>query len=273
MTKILKVIAVLVTLLVGSASFADADESGSTKWTPLPMDEIRKTINSTELSDAQKVTALTRHLDKRISMEFVKRVSEHEANLHYMDYARLIGFMSLLDRPVKAPRTPEPIQEALDKLDSMTDIVNKERVRVYLYIALGKAGGNPPERVLLTLLNDTKTPNWVLCSVLGAMQNSKVPLRALPRLLELVSDHWNYVQPAMLAGGTDDLGRRLDESRLIFPLREIACEVLQKLGVQSEKTLVEGDYDPKLKRRLPITVIKVDRRSSARALEQLRRGG
>lgn len=257
----------------GARVLVPNDGTQTLKWVPMPLDKLSEIENSTELSDVEKVAALTRILDWRISLEPAPNPTGDKPNPKW-EFGSLIGRMAQRGNRTDAPGRPEAVQEVLDNLDAMDDIVNKEQVRTYLYLALGHAGGNPPERVLLRLLNDPTIPNEILGSTLGAIKKSKagVSLRVLPRLLQFTEHPARYVFPPMLAGGTDDLGRRLDESRLIFPLRELACEVLQKLGVRCEKTLVEGNYDPKLKRKLPITVIKVDRRSATRALEQLRRG-
>jgi len=237
----------------------------SPEWVPFPVKEIGKIIDSFELSDIQKVEALTRHLDKRISLASVENPPGHKYPTSHKpdpagEYAGLIRAIADKNNRTDSPGRPKAVQLVLSRLDNLPDIVNKEQVRCYLYIALAYAGGNVPESKLLGLLNDAETSPAMIQVILQAMEKSAVPIRALPRLLELTKNSYHYV--FML-----DIGP--PNPRRIYPIREAALAALTQLGIQAKAvSIADENVDPGWKARLSTTVIEVDQKSIVTNLRQ-----
>lgn len=217
------------------------------------MDEIRRIYESTTLSDSEIVEALTRHLDRRISMSRVGAARGKNPSPP-QEYATLIRLLALRQYPAKPPERPEAIRTMLERLDASEGIDNKRELRRYLNIALAFAGGRASESELLEVLNNPETPKEIISITLDAMRRSEVPLRALPRILELVDHPWNYIHQE-----TDDSP---PPPKRIYPIRVAACECLGRLGIKCEEVVSEDErVDPEWGQKFTTTTIEVDRDS------------
>lgn len=236
---------------------ADNNQAGGLEWVPLPLDETNR-IRLSNLSDEEKIKAYVRLLDSRITLTSVENPPGHRYPTSYkpdpaVEYSYLIRLMAKEEGPADAPGRPKAVNTVLGKLDQMSDIRNKDQVRIYLQIALAVAGGNAPESTLLRLLND-ESQSWIMfLLVMEAMRNSHVPIRALPRLIELTSDPYNFVTDNSIG---------VSNPRRVFPIRDASYETILELGVKAEKRFIEDEQiDPKRGVRLKSTVIEISRAS------------
>jgi len=177
---------------------------------------------------------------------------------------------------------PQAVAAALARLDTLPSIRNKQEVRSLLYVALALAGGDAPEQQLLQMLNNPKTPQEITYRILGGMLGSesptvrdiprladitrpaRVPLQALPRLLELANHPWSYL------GGSDVIVDDKPRNR-VYPIRELAYACLLKLGVKAEKVTTPAtgkneDGEP----QNFVTTITVDHASADKKLRELK---
>lgn len=246
---------IILLLLLGSSSSQILSAESDKVWTPLSMEEIATILSRDDLSNVKKIEALTRQLDRRITLSNIKdRGSKRDST---DEYTTLMAFIAVPGLRTDTPKDPEAIKTVLSELDTTEGIKNKEKVRTFLYIALGIAGGHSPEAVLLSFLNDPHTSKELLDSVLGAMYYGDVPIRALPRLLQLSHHPTNYIDPGPDVG----IGPESHPQR-IYPLREMAYRNLQKLGIQCNKVLLEDKtIEPQMRHKLFITEIRVNRAS------------
>ena len=276
-----KAVLLLLALLGSSGSRMNADEGADQKWEDYPTEEISRIMLSKTFSDAEQVVALTYHLDKRISLApSLKRPKGTQVSPG-REYKTLINH--IVEHYWKHTARPEVVAAVLANLDRMPNIKNKEAVRSLLYVALALAGGDAPENELLRMLNDPDTPQEIVYQILGGMLGSKrpqdgklpgfvevtncpsrVPLRALPRLLELVEHPWSDITGGDVIG-THDVRER------IYPIRELAYACLLELGVKAEKVTVpskgvDEDGDP----QISVTEIRVDKASAKKKLRELK---
>lgn len=266
------------------------------QWMPLNMARIREDIlENQSLTDEQQVVALTYELDKRITLaplapdpsdlvQFNTR-SDRRQMTPGSDYGKLISFIAEGYRIVKEGgpyARPEAVAATLAKLNTLPNIQNRNTVRSLLYVALSEAGGDAPRDELLRLLKQPDTHQEVIYHLLSGMLLSKrpevqylprvtplpfdlpsrVPRRALPRLLQLAEHPWSYAIPEPAGPGFD---------RRIYPIREMAYACLLELGVTAEKQVVpkdslNEDEDPQITE----TIIKVDHASAEKVLQQLK---
>jgi len=145
-------------------------------------------------------------------------------------------FLATKGRGKNLSKRPKPIQQFIDSM-KRSEWSSFEQLRRSLYIALGYAGGDPPKGVLLSLLTAENTPPVILEFTLDAMANSRVPIRALPRLMEL-SDHPNKTSV------THHVGELTEE--VTYPIREGVCDCLNALHITCEvrpRTKVIGEKE------------------------------
>jgi|GEM_PF-4355351 len=261
--KTLPLLLISLTLLLGfcvTGIAQKATESALTS-TPLPLDKMNSIRFDTNLSDQQKVLALIHILDQRISQAPIPDPTGNKpAPAH--EYSYIIRYIAAHNDDTKASRNGRihAIETVISQLNTLQDITHKDEVRTYLYIALASAGGNAPEDVLLSLLNNPDSPTDILNAVLIAMQYSTVPIHSLPRLLELTEHPYNYVF-------LNDLGT--PNPRRIYPIREAALADLTQLGIQAKAVSIKDEkVDPGWKARLSTTVIEIDRKSLVAKLRE-----
>lgn len=221
------------------------------KWEPSPLDEIRAIHHDKSLSDIEIVRALTGHLDRRISMSRLVHTTPLDPSPPY-EYGMIIGLIAERPYPANPKARPEAIEAVIR---SLGPVENEKEVRSYLNLALGRAGGTPDEADLLRMLEDPDTDEITLAVALKAMSHSKhVPIRALPRLLEL-SDHPMSSISADSCVGPHDVKRK-------FAIRDLVIECLTRLEIKAERVLVDdGTVDQMSGKPLPETRIKIDRSS------------
>lgn len=218
-------------------------------WEPSPLDEIRAIWHDRPLSDIEIVRALAGHLDRRISMSRLIHKTPVNPNPPY-EYGMLIGLIAERPYPAKPKGRPEAIETVMQ---SLGDVENEDELRSYLNLALGLAGGSPSEDAMLRILTDPKTPEEIVAVALDSMSKSKVPIRALPRLLELTEHPMNYVDPDCT---------RMTPPQRVFAIRDRVVDCMGRLGVKCEKSLVDdGSFAPGSDQRQPTTVVTVDRAS------------
>jgi len=247
----------LVLTLVGSNSLAEPTRANRMHWTEMPMDEIRMVYDRADLSDRQKVLALSQYIDRRISVSRLKQKGISAEDAAY-DYAVLIRLIAVNPGAAK-PLLRQEIQAVIKQLDSVSNIDNKKEVRTYLYVALSYAGGISPESQLLKLLHNPTTQAEMVHTVLEAMHRSQVPIRALPRLLELSKHPWNMLE------FVTDVGPPQTPPR-IYPIRTMSCNNLLKLGIRCQATRVPGKK-PSQPAEQWETVIRIDRNSLVAKLQ------
>lgn len=236
-----------------------AAEAGSQVWRPMPMDQVRVILNDSSLSPTEKVARLTVQLDERISMSGIKG-GPNVGPTPGSEYGSLIALMATRGYSVDAQVDFHPIEAVLDKLDSTPEIQNKQEVRSYLNVALLYARGNPPESEILKSLNNSDTPKEVINLILQGFKRTHVPIRALPRLLELADEPWNYVH-------WPGVGPQKPEK--ISPIKNEVAECLHALGVKAEKVPLEDKESDEWGNRLTSTSIVVDRQSLRARLREL----
>lgn len=281
---------VLLGVSVGTARTSYAGEDKPLKWDSFSTGEVKETILDNEtLSDAEKVIAMTRHLDKLITLApltplDILNTTDHEKKKMRPgdNYGWLIDMMVETDDWKKRfpVARPQAVAAALAALDTMPGIKNKQAVRSVLYVALALAGGDAPEDQLLHLLNRPDTPQEIVYRILGGMLGSdrpvvqdiprlvkitrpaSVPLRALPRLLELADHPWSYA--------TGTYPGNPEPQRRIYPIRELAYACLLELGVQTKKVTVPttGENEDG-EQQVSVTQVKVDRASADKKLRAL----
>jgi len=220
------------------------------KWEPSPLDEIRAIWHDKPLSDIEIVRALVAHLDRRISMSRLVHTTPLHPNPPY-EYGMIIGLIAERPYPAKPTGRPEAIEAVIK---SLGPVENEEEVRSYLNLALGLAGGTPSEPEMLNLLTGSKTSEIIVAVALQSMSRSHVPIRSLPRLLEL-SDHpmSSILTPSCV--GPAPVERK-------FAIRDLVLECLVRLGIKAERVLVDdGTMDAISGKPLPATQIKIDRGS------------
>lgn len=288
-------ISLLLALCSGSVLYAAdaAEQESELKWTPLiPKPIAEGILHNQALSDEQKVTALTYELDKCITLApltppDILNTTDYEKKKMQpgRQYAWLIDMMVERDWEHQggAKARPEAVAASLSNLNTLPEIKNKQTVRSLLYVALALAGGDVPESELLRLLKSPDTPPEILYRTLSAMLGSKrdhsgkdnlprlvevfdcpskVSLRSLPILLKLANHPWNY--HFYRNPGVDSLVR-------VYPVRERAYECLLELGLKAERVLIpDSEASEEGHPNLPITEIKVDRASAAKALQRLK---
>jgi hypothetical protein len=230
-------------------SFAQAEEL---KWEPAPLDEIRAIWHDRPLSDIEIVRALVDHLDRRISVSRLHdpKVKPSPPN----QYALLIGLIAERPYPAKPTGRPDAVEAVIR---SLGPVENEEEVLLYLNLSVGLAGGSPSEEKMLRVLTDSRTPEEIIFVALQSMSRStKVPIRSLPRLLEL-SDH-----PMSSITTPSCVGPAAVERK--FPIRDLVLECLTKLNIRAERIMVDdGTVDPATGTPLPATHVKIDRGSLA----------
>lgn len=281
-TSIVGLIAILLLWITSGISRLQAEEAQTVEPTSL---EARNAILANEkLTPVGKVAALARFLDQVISEASPsiqatlspsldttahdnvedKDKKDTVSELHFAyRYTGVITFMANPTTGASKIRNPQAIREVLDGLDEMPDIKNKILVRDALYIALAYAGGEPPASEFLKLLN-TSELGPITVIILQAMRNSQVPIRSVPRLLQLLDDSFYFLDD----GGTD-LGEY--NPKRIYPVREAACEDLAALGIQCEKTRVEVEQYEDIAHqtlKMPTTQIKLDRQALLNKLRE-----
>ena len=137
-------------------------------------------------------------------------------------------------------------------IKSLGALENERDVRTYLYLSLGLAGGVPPESEILRLVEDPKTPDEIIALTLESMLRSGVPIRSLPRLLQLSDDPTNYVSAP---------GVGTPVPTLIYPIRQTVCNCLQELEITCE-TLADDQNTVEVEgTSFAPTVVKIDRAS------------
>lgn len=233
----------------GGPSGSSGTQTNKPHWEHIPLDEIRSIYESSELSDLEIVRALVDHLDRRISMSRSIGRMKHRPNPP-SEYAMLIGFIAERVYPAKPPGRPEVIETVINSLGALE---NARDVQTYLYVSLGLAGGSPPESEILRVLEDPKTPEEIIAVVLDSMSRSNVPIRSLPRLLELADHPMSHI---------DSPGVGPPAPRRVHPIRERVHDCLDQLNIKCEKVSVkDNNVDPASKRILSTTVLKIDRDS------------
>lgn len=254
-----KVLTLSATMLIsgfcaGQAFPAQTDEP---KWKPLPVDEIGALLVNKTLSEAEIVRALVAHLDQRISMSRLLYTTYQNTNPPY-EYGMIVWMIAERVYPAKPKGRPEVIEAVIK---SLGPVENEKEVRSYLNLALGIAGGTPDEDDLLRMLGDPDTDEITLSVVLQAMsRSSKVPIRSLPRVLEL-ADH----PMSSIAGDSCAPPHNVQRK---YAIRDLVLECLDRLGIKAEKTLVDdGTVDPASGKPLPETRVSVDRTSLVNRLK------
>lgn len=218
--------------------------------------ELSRIVRSSTLPDEQKITALAKLLDRRIVPENIT-LSEKEAEDYGRDLAQLVTAIAYLNHPIKNPGTALSIHRLIQS-GASSGFRNTQQVMTYLNIALGLAGGNPPENVMLTLINDGNTSDDVLKLTLRAMTVSGVPIRAIPRLLQFGQHNRSHIE-------RDDLGP--SHPRRVYPVRKAAAECFEKLGVDVKRTMAH-ETPIGWKEQISVTNYLVQRQSLAGKLEQ-----
>ncbi len=234
-----------------------SDDPTRPQSAPMPMDEIRRIYESKTLTDVEVVSALAGHLDRRLSMSRLEGARKLDSN-RGREYATIIRLIVERPYPAKPADRPEAIKSVLDDPARWPGVENPDEVRTCLRLAYNLAGGVPADPELLELLDARGTPREITVLVLEAMARSGVPVRALPRLLELAEDPWGEVV-------ANDVGP--PKPRRIYPIRERVPDCLRKLGIVVETLDVEDrQVDAQRGRKLTTTVVKVDRESLTRML-------
>lgn len=256
----------LLALLVAGTSCAWAN--GGPEWMPMPMDTIRAIYDSDTLSDEEIVEALALHLDKRISMARLQDPRGHRPGPGY-EYGSLIGLMIGRRYPAKPPKRPESIEAVLNGLAARADVANQRELRSYLCLAHNLAGGAPTHPEVLGLLDDRRTPQDIVALALEAMTRSGVPIRSLPRLLELADHPWNLVYTVSSLSNDDiytDVGPT--KPKRFYPIRVRVPSCLRELSIVVKVSDVEDkEVDAQAGRKLTTTVVAVDRASLVGTLQ------
>ena len=270
------------------ADTVQANADKPLKWESLNNPRVVETIlENKSLSDTEKVAALAYELDKCITLapltppDILNTTDYEKKKMQPInDYDWLIDSMAW-DRKGKV--RPQAVASVLDNFNTMAGIRNKSAVQSLLYVALNLAAGDAPESELLDLLDDPDTPSQIRFRILSGMLRSKrprvspniytdnlptlfwtpgpprVPLRALPILLELVDDPW------------DTTFYTADSLVRVYPVRELAYACLLELDVKAEKISVpDTEFDERGKLKLPKTLIRVDKASARKKLRELK---
>lgn len=217
-----------------------------TKWEPAPMDEVRRIYDSKSLSDEKIVEGLILVLDGRITM--ARNFPGQGRPTPGYEYANLLQLIAERPYPAKPVGRPGAIHTVMTTLASKNALQNPAEVNSLLNIALGLAG-EAHDAELLAFLENQNTASEITFITLSAMENSHVPMRALPRLLTLAGDSMNFVDPSRLGH---------PKPERIFPMRDKVFSCLKNLGVKS--TLVHVDDKPDhWGRKFSTTVVEIDR--------------
>jgi len=278
MTKINKAILLLILLplmVARSTSVnASAVKDDYTRWQS-GLEESNRIQTDVNLSPLEKVEALTRLLDKQITRIIWWTSATDRPNSGY-EYVRLIMYIAEESDQKKRPAKIDAINSTLQKLDTMPSIANKQQVHSYLNLALAYAGGNASEVELVSLLNNPEvkhtfdvpsmippeTSDHMVNFVLDTMLQSKVPIRALPRLLSLSAHPLQFTKSR--EGETERQGTPTPYIVRTFPIREKAFDALQHLGVQCEKLEIQDpEIWPRRPNKLSTTIVQVNYQSVA----------
>ncbi len=254
-------IMVLSLCVVSGTSFKTvacyAAQSAEPSWSPMPLEEIRAIWHDKPLSDTEIVRALVHHLDSRIAMSRAAERAKHRPTPAY-EYGMLIGLIAERPYPAEPKGRPEAIEVVMKSLGS---VENEHQVRLYLNLALGLAGGAPSEEATLRVLADQKTPEEILAVALQSMARSRVPIRSLPRLLELSGHPMGYTYAPSCVGPPVVVRE--------FAIRDRVLDCLAKLNIRAERLMVDdGTIDASTGKPLLATQVKIDRTSLVSKLRE-----